>query len=56
VARMGVERNVYKLVAGKSEVKSSLGRTRRRWTYNIKLDLLGIRFSGVDCVGLAQNR
>jgi hypothetical protein len=39
VARMEERRNVYRLVVGKPEGKRSLGRPRRRWVDNIKVDL-----------------
>jgi hypothetical protein len=39
VARMGEKRNVYRLLVGKPEGKRSLGRPRRRWIDNIKMDL-----------------
>jgi hypothetical protein len=42
VARMGEKRNVYRLLVGKPEGKSPLGRPRRRWIDNIKMDLLDI--------------
>jgi hypothetical protein len=38
------------------EGKRPLGRPRRRWVDNIKMDLLGIGWSGVDWIGLAQDR
>jgi hypothetical protein len=56
VARMGEERNVYRLFVGKPEGKRPLGRPRHRWIYNIKIDLFEIRVSDVDWVGLAQDR
>jgi hypothetical protein len=40
VARMGKKRNVYGLLVGKPEGKRPLGRSRRSWIYNIKMDLL----------------
>jgi hypothetical protein len=40
----------------KPEGKKPLGRPRRRWMDNIKLDLLEVRVSVVDWIGLAQNR
>ena len=40
VARMGERRDVYKVLVGKPEGKTLLGRTRRRWEDNIKMDLL----------------
>jgi hypothetical protein len=55
VARMG-ERNVYRLLVGKPERKRPLGRRRRRWVDNIKMDLLEIGVSVVDWIGLAQDR
>jgi hypothetical protein len=36
---MGEKRNVYRLLEGKPEGKRPLGRPRRRWVYNIKMDL-----------------
>jgi hypothetical protein len=55
VARMGQKRNVYRLSVGKPEGKRPLGRPRRRWTDNIKMDLLEIGVSVVDWIGLAQD-
>jgi hypothetical protein len=56
MARMGEKRNVYRLLVGKPEGKSPLGRLRRRWMNNIKMDLLEIGLSVVDWIGLAQDR
>jgi hypothetical protein len=42
VARMGEKRNVYRLLVGNPEGKRPLGRPRRRWVDNIKMDLLEI--------------
>jgi hypothetical protein len=53
---MGEKRNVYRLLVGKSEGKKPVGRQRRRWIEGIKIDLLEIGFSGVDWIGLAQDR
>jgi hypothetical protein len=53
---MGEKRNVYRLLVGKPEGKRSLGRPRRRWLDNIKMDLSEIGFSVVDWIGLAQDR
>jgi hypothetical protein len=50
---MGEKRNVYRLLVGKPEGKRPLGRPRRRWIDNIKLDLSEIRLSVVDWTGLA---
>jgi hypothetical protein len=52
VTRMAEKRNAYRLLVG----KRPLGRSRRKWVDNIKMDLLDIGWSGVDCIGLAQNR
>jgi hypothetical protein len=51
---MGEKRNVYRLLVGKPEGKRQLGRPRRRWTNNVKMDLLEIGLSVVDLIGLAQ--
>jgi transcription termination factor 2 len=56
VARMGEKRNVYRLLVGKSEEKRPLGRPRRRWKDNIKIEILEIGLSVVDWTGLAQDR
>jgi hypothetical protein len=53
---MGEKRNVYRLLVGKPELKRPLGRPRRRWIANIKMDLLEIGVSVVDWIGLAQDR
>ena len=39
VARMGEEREVYRVLVGKPEGKKPLGRRRRRWVDNIRMDL-----------------
>jgi hypothetical protein len=56
VARMGEKRNVYRLLVRKPDGKRPLGRPRRSWTYNIKMDLLEIGVSVLDWIGLAQDR
>jgi hypothetical protein len=53
---MGEKRNVYRSLVGKPEGKRPLGRPRRRWIYNIKMDLLETGLSVVDWIGLAQDR
>jgi hypothetical protein len=53
VAQMGQKRNVYTLLIGKPEGKRPLGKPRRRWIDDIKLDLLEIELSVVDWIGLA---
>jgi hypothetical protein len=49
-------KNVYRLLVGKPEGKKPLGRPRRKWIDNIKMDLLEIGLSVVDWIGLAQDR
>jgi len=39
VARMGEERGVYRVLVGKPEGRRPLGRPRRRWGDNIRMDL-----------------
>jgi hypothetical protein len=56
VARMGEKRNAYKLLVGTPEGKRPLGRPRRRWVDNIKMDLGEVGWSDVDWIGLAQDR
>jgi hypothetical protein len=53
VERMGEKKNVYRLLVGKPEGKRPLGRPRRRWIDNIKMDILEIGLSVVDWIGLA---
>jgi hypothetical protein len=53
---MGVKRNVYRLLVGKPKGKRPLGRPRRRWMDNIKMDLLEIGLNVVNYIGLAQDR
>jgi hypothetical protein len=56
LARMGEKRNLHRLLVRKPEGKRPLGRPRRRWTDNIKMDLLEIGLSVVDWIGLDQDR
>jgi hypothetical protein len=53
---MGEKRNVYRLLVGKPEGKRALGRPRRRWVDNIKMDLLEIGLNVVGWIGLVQDR
>jgi hypothetical protein len=48
VARMGEERNAYRILVRKPEEKRPLGRPRRRWVDNIKINLRGIGWDGLD--------
>jgi hypothetical protein len=56
VARMEVKRNAYRLLLGKPEGKRPLGRRRRRWLDNIRMDLVEVGWGDVDWIGLAQDR
>jgi hypothetical protein len=48
VAQMGETRNAYKILVGKPEGKRPLGRLRRRWVDNVKMDLkeMGMPWTG----------
>jgi hypothetical protein len=48
VARMGERRNAYRILVGKPEGKRPLGRPRRRWVDNIKMDLREVGWDGRD--------
>ena len=56
VARMGEGRGVHRVLMGKPEGKRSLGRPRRRWEDNIKMDLQEVGGSCEDWMELAQDR
>ena len=53
---MGERRGAYRVLVGKPEGKRSLGRPRRRWEDNIKMDLHEVEFGGMDWIELAQDR
>jgi hypothetical protein len=53
---MGEKRKVYRLLVAKPQGKRSFERPRCRWIDNIKIDLLEIRLSVMDWIGVAQNR
>ena len=56
VARMGERSGVYRVLVGKPEGKRPLGRPRRRWEYNIKMDFQELGCVGMDWIELAQDR
>jgi hypothetical protein len=56
IAQIGEKRNAYRLLVGKPEGKRPLGRPRRRWVDNIRMDLGEIGCGGMDWIGLAQDR
>jgi hypothetical protein len=53
---MGEERNAYKLLVGKPEGRRPLGRPRRRWVDNIRMDLGEVGWGDVDSIGLDKDR
>ena len=53
---MEESRGVYRVLVGKPEGKRPLGRPRRRWEDNIKMDLQEVGCGGVDWADLAQDR
>jgi hypothetical protein len=52
----GEKRNAYETLVGMPEGKRPLERPRRRWVYNIKIDLREIGWDGMDWIDRAQNR
>jgi hypothetical protein len=47
---------VYRLLVGNPEGRMPLGRPRRRWLDNIRMDLVEVGWSDVDRIGLVQDR
>jgi hypothetical protein len=56
VTLMGVGRGVYRVLAGRPEGKRSLGKPRRKWEDNIRLELRETGTDGANWIRLAQNR
>jgi hypothetical protein len=56
VVWMGEGKGEYRVLVGKPEGKSSLGRPRRKWEVNIKIDLQEMGCEVMDWIELAQNR
>ena len=56
VACMGEEWGTYRVLVGKPVGKRQLGRPRRRWVDNIRMDLQEVGCGYMDCIGLAQDR
>ena len=56
IARMEQSRNTYRVLVGKPEGKRSLGRPRRRWEDNIKMDLREVGCDPGELIDLAEDR
>ena len=56
VARMDEDRGAYRVLVGKPDGKRPLGRPRRRWLDNIRMDLQEVGLGYEDWIGLAQDR
>jgi hypothetical protein len=52
---MGEKRNAYRILVGKPEGRRPLGRPRRRWVDNIKMDLRETGWYGVEWIDMAQD-
>jgi len=50
------EERLYRILVGKPEGRRPLGRSRRRWEINGKMDLQAVGCGGTDWIGLAQGR
>jgi hypothetical protein len=51
----GKEERIY-VISGKARWKETLGRPRRRWVDNIRMDLAEVEWGDVDWIGLVQDR
>jgi len=56
VTLMGEEKEVYRVLLGKPEGRRPLGRPRRKWVDNIRMDLQEVECVYIDWIGLAQDR
>jgi hypothetical protein len=56
VARIREKKNAYRILVEKPERKRPLGRSRRRWVDNIKMDLREIGWGSMDWIDLAKGR
>jgi hypothetical protein len=52
---MGERIGAYRVLVGKPEGKRPLGRSRRRWNHNIKMDLQEVGCESIDWIGVAQD-
>jgi hypothetical protein len=56
VAHVGEGKGVYRILVGRPEGKRPLGRSRRRWEDNIKMDLREVGINGANRIRLARDR
>jgi hypothetical protein len=56
VERMAAKRNAYRILVGKPEGKRPLGRPKRIWIDDIKIDLKEIGWGGMELIDLVQDR
>jgi hypothetical protein len=56
VARMGEERSVYRVLVGNPEGKRPMGRPRRRWEDNVRMDFQKVGCGGMDWIGLVHDK
>ena len=56
MARVGEGRVVYRVLVGRPVGKRPLGRPRRRWDDNIKMDLQEVGCEGMDWIEMAQDK
>ena len=56
VERMGERKCVYRVLVGKPEGKRPLGRQRRRWEDNIKMDFHEVGCRSMDWIDVSQDR
>jgi len=54
--RVWARRGVYRFLLGKPEGRRPLGRPRRRWVDNVRMDLQEVECGYMDWIGLAQDR
>jgi hypothetical protein len=53
---MGERRGIFRVMVGKPERKGPVGRPRRRWKNNIKIDLKEVGCGCLNWIGLAEDR
>jgi hypothetical protein len=56
VARVGEGRGAYRIFVWRTEGRRPIGRPRRTWEDNIKMDLQKVRWGGMDWIDMAQDR